>query len=69
MRTYHVAIVGAGPSGFFAAASLTSVPPAVDLTQDRVSVAEIVERNQPVWLLRRGQTGWLIPQLAPGKTG
>src|SRR6185312_12594948 len=33
----------------FAAASLTSVPPAVDLTQDRVSWQEIVERNIPVW--------------------
>lgn len=40
---------GIGISIFFAAASLTSVPPAVDLTQDRVSWAEIVERNTPVW--------------------
>ncbi len=32
---------------FFAAASLTSVPPAVDLTQDRVTLAEIAERNAP----------------------
>src|ERR1700743_2209390 len=30
---------------FFAAASLTSVPPAVDLVQDRVTWQEIVERN------------------------
>ena len=40
---------GIGIAIFFAAASLTSVPPAVDLTQDRVSWAEIVERNTPEW--------------------
>lgn len=41
--------IGIGFSLFFAAASLTSVPPAVDLTQDRVTFQEIVERNRPVW--------------------
>jgi putative copper resistance protein D len=41
--------LGIGGSLFFAAASLTSVPPAVDLTQDRVSLHEIVERNTPAW--------------------
>jgi copper resistance protein D len=41
--------IGIGIAIFFAAASLTSVPPAVDLTQDRVSGAEIVERNTPMW--------------------
>jgi putative copper resistance protein D len=41
--------VGIGVAIFFAAASLTSVPPAVDLTQDRVSWAEIIERNTPQW--------------------
>lgn len=41
--------VGIGVAIFFAAASLTSVPPAIDLTQDRVSWPEIVERNTPVW--------------------
>jgi copper resistance protein D len=41
--------IGVGFSLFFAAASLTSVPPAVDLTQDRVTWQEIVERNAPVW--------------------
>jgi putative copper resistance protein D len=39
--------VGIGFTLFFAAASLTSVPPAVDLTKDRVTFAEIVERNTP----------------------
>ncbi len=41
--------IGIGVSIFFAAASLTSVPPAVDLTQDRVTWGEIVERNTPHW--------------------
>ncbi len=41
--------IGLGFSIFFAAASLTSVPPAVDLSQDRVSWPEIVERNTPEW--------------------
>jgi copper resistance protein D len=41
--------IGIGAAIFFAAASLTSVPPAVDLTQDRVTWHEIVERNTPQW--------------------
>jgi putative copper resistance protein D len=41
--------IGIGVSIFFAAASLTSVPPAVDLTQDRVTWQEIVQRNTPHW--------------------
>ena len=41
--------IGIGVAIFFAAASLTSVPPAVDLTQDRVTWPEIVERNTPEW--------------------
>ncbi|MBV8093491.1 MAG: CopD family protein [Acetobacteraceae bacterium] len=40
---------GLGLTIFFAAASLTSVPPAVDLTQDRVTLQEIAERNAPKW--------------------
>lgn len=39
--------IGIGLAIFFAAASLTSVPPAADLMQDRVTLAEIVERNTP----------------------
>ena len=39
--------IGIGLAIFFAAASLTSVPPAVDLTDDRVTLAEIAERNAP----------------------
>ena len=41
--------IGIGVAIFFAAASLTSVPPAVDLTQDRVTWPEIIERNAPQW--------------------
>jgi putative copper resistance protein D len=48
MRRFAEVEIGIGFSIFFAAASLTSVPPAVDLTNDRVTWAEIVERNTPV---------------------
>jgi putative copper resistance protein D len=41
--------IGIGFTVFFAAASLTSVPPGIDLTNDRVTVHEIVERNTPQW--------------------
>ena len=43
LRRFAEAEIGIGFSIFFAAASLTSVPPAIDLTQDRVSLGEIVE--------------------------
>lgn len=49
MRRFAFVEFGLGISIFFAAASLTSVPPAVDLTEDRVSWHEILERNTPVW--------------------
>ena len=39
--------IGIGFTLFFAAASLTSVAPAIDLSTDRVSWSEIVERNTP----------------------
>jgi putative copper resistance protein D len=41
--------IGIGFTLFFAAASLTSSPPSVDLQTDRVTFAEIVERNTPHW--------------------
>ena len=47
MRRFAEVEVGIGFTIFFAAASLTSVPPAVDLPHDRVTMAEIVERNTP----------------------
>ena len=49
LRRFAEVEVGIGFSIFFAAASLTSVPPAVDLTQDRVTWTEIAERNTPHW--------------------
>ncbi len=49
MRRFAEVEIGIGFSIFFAAASLTSVPPAVDLTQDRVTWPEIAARNMPVW--------------------
>jgi copper resistance protein D len=49
LRRFAAVEFGIGISIFFAAASLTSVPPAVDLTQDRVTWQEIVDRNTPVW--------------------
>jgi putative copper resistance protein D len=49
MKRFAEVEIGVGFSLFFAAASLTSVPPSVDLTQDRVSWQEVVDRNTPVW--------------------
>ena len=49
LRRFAEVEFGIGIAIFFAAASLTSVPPAVDLTQDRVSWHEIVVRNTPQW--------------------
>jgi copper resistance protein D len=49
LRRFAEVEFGIGIAIFFAAASLTSVPPAVDLTQDRVTWPEIVERNTPEW--------------------
>ena len=47
LRRFAEVEIGIGFSIFFAAASLTSVPPAVDLVHDRVTWSEIVERNTP----------------------
>ena len=49
LKRYAEVEIGIGVAIFFAAASLTSVPPAIDLTQDRVTWAEIVERDTPIW--------------------
>jgi len=49
MKRFAEVEIGIGFTLFFAAASLTSVPPSVDLTHDRVSWAEVVERNTPHW--------------------
>jgi len=49
LRRFAEVEFGIGISIFCAAASLTSVPPAVDLTQERVSLADIIARNAPEW--------------------
>ncbi len=49
LRRFAEIEIGVGFAVFFAAASLTSVPPAVDLTQDRVTLGEIAHRNAPYW--------------------
>ncbi|QAU24768.1 copper resistance protein [Dyella sp. M7H15-1] len=49
MRRFAEVEIGIGFTLFFAAASLTSVPPAVDLSTDRVTLHEIAVRNAPAW--------------------
>jgi copper resistance protein D len=49
LRRFAEAEIGIGITLFFAAASLTSLPPAVDLPNEQVSLAEIAERMAPVW--------------------
>ena len=49
MKRFAEVEIGIGFTVFFAAASLTSVPPAIDQLQDRVTWHEIVERNTPHW--------------------
>jgi putative copper resistance protein D len=48
-RRFAEVEVGIGITVFFAAASLTSLPPASDLTQDRATLQEIAERLAPQW--------------------
>jgi putative copper resistance protein D len=52
LRRFAEAEIGVGLTVLFAAASLTSLPPAVDLPRDRVSLAEIAERLTPQWPIR-----------------
>jgi putative copper resistance protein D len=49
LRCFVEAEIGIGTAIILAAATLTSVPPAVDLTVGRVSAAEIRERMRPRW--------------------
>ena len=49
LRRFAEVEIGIGFSVFFAAASLTSVPPAIDQLKDRVTWHEIMERNIPRW--------------------
>jgi putative copper resistance protein D len=41
--------IGVGITIFFCAASITSLPPAVDLPDDRATLTEIVQRMTPEW--------------------
>ena len=66
MRRFAEVEIGIGFTLFFAAASLTSVPPAIDLTQDRATWHEIVARDlTPEWprLTSPDHAGLAIPAL------
>ena len=66
MRRFAEVEIGIGFTVFFAAASLTSVPPAVDLTTDRATWSEIVARDlTPHWprLHSPDHAGLAIPAL------
>jgi putative copper resistance protein D len=47
LRRFTEVELGVGITMFFLAASMTSLPPAIDLTRDRVSLSEITERLEP----------------------
>jgi putative copper resistance protein D len=49
LRRFAEVELGVGITIFFVAASMTSLPPAIDLTRDRVSLPEITERLVPQW--------------------
>jgi putative copper resistance protein D len=49
LKRYAEVEIAIGLAIFFTAASLTSVPPSIDLTRDRATLPEIVARNTPVW--------------------
>jgi copper resistance protein D len=49
LRRFAEAEIGIGITLFFAAASVTSLPPAADIPNDRVSLTEIVDRMTPEW--------------------
>jgi copper resistance protein D len=49
LRRFAEVELGVGITIFFVAASMTSLPPAADLTRDRATLAEIGERLTPKW--------------------
>jgi putative copper resistance protein D len=66
MRRFAEVEIGIGFTLFFAAASLTSVPPGIDLTQDRATWHDIVQRDlTPEWprLTSPDHAGLGIPAL------
>lgn len=52
LRRFAEAEIGVGFTVIFAAAALSSLPPAVDQPGDRVALADIVERLTPQWPIR-----------------
>ncbi|WP_119300985.1 copper resistance D family protein [Dongia deserti] len=49
LRRFAEVELGVGITIFFVAASMTSLPPAIDLPRDRVTLTEIAERLVPKW--------------------
>ncbi len=49
LRRFAEVELGIGITMLFVAASITSLPPAIDLTEDRASLSEILERLAPEW--------------------
>lgn len=49
LRRFVEVEIGIGLTIFFAASSLTSVPPAVDIPHEQVTWQELVARNTPTW--------------------
>jgi putative copper resistance protein D len=49
LRRFAEVELGVGITIFFVAASMTSLPPAIDLTRDRVNLTEIGQRLTPRW--------------------
>jgi copper resistance protein D len=49
LRRFAEVELGVGITIFFVAASMTSLPPAIDLTRDRVGLTEIAQRLAPQW--------------------
>ncbi len=66
LRRFAEVEIGIGITIFFCAASLTSVPPGVDLTADRATWSDVVDRDfTPVWpsLVSPAHAGLGIPAL------
>lgn len=49
LRRFAEVEIGIGLTALFCAASLTSLPPARDLPNDRASLTEVIERVEPRW--------------------
>ena len=49
LRRFAEVELGVGITIFFVGASMTSLPPAIDMTHDRVTLGEIAERLVPEW--------------------